>query len=136
MTLPELTEVLKAGNHSLVVGRGESVSVRDGRGVRDLFELLSDEGAPLSGAFVADKVVGKGAAALMALGNVAGVHALVISRTALDLLARCGVEVTYGEVVPHIINRAGTGMCPVEELCGGCDTPQACLVKIKEFLKS
>ena len=50
------------------------------RGVADLFRLLHEEPQLLRGAFIADKVVGKGAAALMVLGGVEGFFAGVVSR--------------------------------------------------------
>lgn len=50
------------------------------RGVADLFRLLHEEPQLLRGAFIADKVVGKGAAALMVLGGVEGLFADVVSR--------------------------------------------------------
>lgn len=49
------------------------------RGVADLFRLLHEEPQLLRGAFIADKVVGKGAAALMVLGGVEGLFADVVS---------------------------------------------------------
>ena len=82
------------------------------RGVADLFRLLREEPQLLRGAFIADKVVGKGAAALM-----------VVSRPALELLAGAGIAVEYTVVVPGIMNRAGTGTCPVEQLCAGRRRP-------------
>ena len=45
------------------------------RGVADLFRLLREEPQLLRGAFIADKVVGKGAAALMVLGGGEGLFA-------------------------------------------------------------
>lgn len=80
------------------------------RGVADLFRLLREEPQLLRGAFIADKVVGKGAAALMVLGGVEGLFADVVSRPALELLAGAGIAVEYTVVVPGIMNRAGTGM--------------------------
>lgn len=85
------------------------------RGVADLFRLLREEPQLLRGAFIADKVVGKGAAALMVLGGVEGLFADVVSRPALELLAGAGIAVEYTVVVPNIVNRAGTGTCPVEQ---------------------
>ncbi|MDE6528439.1 MAG: DUF1893 domain-containing protein, partial [Muribaculaceae bacterium] len=82
-----------------------------------------------------DKVVGKGAAALMVLGGVKTVYAAVISRAALQLLTDAGVDVSYSHLVSSIINRAGTGPCPVENLCRECLTPQECLPLIASFLK-
>ena len=93
------------------------------RGVADLFRLLREEPQLLRGAFIADKVVGKGAAALMVLGGVEGLFADVVSRPASELLAGAGIAVEYTVVVPGIMNRAGTGTCPVEQLCAGRRRP-------------
>lgn len=98
------------------------------RGVADLFRLLR-------GAFIADKVVGKGAAALMVLGGVEGLFADVVSRPALELLAGAGIAVEYTVVVPGIMNRAGTGTCPVEQLCAGAETAAECLPLIEGFMQ-
>ena len=116
-----------------MIAHGGSVAAYRGRGVSDLLRLLEEEPQALLGAFVADKVVGKGAAALMILGGVAAVHAEVVSRPALDLFAGTPVDVACGEVVPNIINRAGTGICPVERLCAGCLTAAECLPLIRDF---
>ena len=105
------------------------------RGVADLFRLLREEPQLLRGAFIADKVVGKGAAALMVLGGVEGLFADVVSRAALDLLAAAGKAVAYTVAVPHIVNRAGTGTCPVEQLCAGAASAAECLPLIEGFMQ-
>lgn len=88
----------------------------------------------MRGATIADKVVGKGAAALMILGEIKEVHADIISVPALELFKASPVTVTYDAVVPHIINRRGDGICPVEQLCATCSTPGECLPAISLFL--
>lgn len=70
----------------------------------------------------------------MALAKVREVYADVVSRPALDLLADSKISVSYGIVVPHIVNRTQTGWCPLETLCLDCLTPQDCLVRIEEFI--
>lgn len=105
------------------------------RGVADLFRLLHEEPQLLRGAFIADKVVGKGAAALMVLGGVEGLFADVVSRPALELLAGAGIAVEYTVVVPGIMNRAGTGTRPVEQLCAGAETAAECLPLIEGFMQ-
>lgn len=130
----DLIELLRHGNHSLAVACGDEVHTFDGRGVSDLLRLLEEKSTLLPGASVADKVVGKAAAALMALGKVQEVYAEVISQPAFDLLTANGIQTSYGTLVPHIVNRAGTGLCPLETRCMDCVTPGDCLVRIKEFV--
>ena len=104
------------------------------RGVADLLALLHGEPRFLRGAFVADKVVGKGAAALMSLGGVAELYTDVISTPARTLLEQNGITVTAGVESPNIRNRAGDGICPVETLCADCTTAAECLPKIEDFV--
>ena len=129
-----LVNILHEGNHSLVVG-GDTVSTYDGRGVSDLYMLSHEKPALLRGTAIADKVVGKGAAALMVWAGVGEVYADVISRPALDLLKDNGIQVAYATLVPHIINRAGTGMCPLETRCMPCSTLEECIEQIEAFVR-
>ena len=132
--MKDLIRILREGNHSLVVFKNKTTTY-EGRGISDLFRLLHQQPEALEGASLADKIVGKGAAALMALGKVKEVYADIISEPALKLLNQEGIRTTYGKQVPHIINRAGTGMCPVETRCMLCNTPSECLAEIKAFLE-
>lgn len=126
--------LLFAEKCSCVIRNGDSVRIFRERGVADLYRLLHEEPALLRGAFVADKVVGKGAAALMVLGGVEAIFADVVSRPALELLAGAGIAVEYTVVVPNIVNRAGTGICPVEQLCEGAESAAECLPLIEGFI--
>ena len=129
-----LMQLLEAEQCACVIRNGDTVRLFRRRGVRDLFELLHEEPALLAGAFVADKVVGKGAAALMILGGVRELQAGAISEAALALFAQSAVQVHCPTVVPHIADRAGTGVCPVETLCRDCRTAEECLPRIAAFL--
>lgn len=106
------------------------------RGVRDLYRLVSEEPEMLAGALVADKVVGKGAAALLACGKVSGVYAPVMSTPARELLEQNGVEVRCKQEVDHIENRSKTDWCPVEKLCRNLNTPEMCVKEIAKFIAS
>lgn len=134
MTLENCILMLRRLNCSCVIGNGKRMTFCSQRGVKDLLELLHTEPQLLDGAMIADKVVGKGAAALMVLGGVKSVYAGVISEPAIALLDDAGIALAYSERVPNIINRAGTGICPVEELCAGCATPEECLPLIEDFV--
>lgn len=119
---------------SCVIRNGGRTRIFRERGVKDLCRLLREEPELLRGAFVADKVVGKGAAALMIMGGVTEVYADVASLPALALFERAGVRVECGTAVPHIINRTRTGICPVEQLCADCATAEECLPRIEAFV--
>ena len=130
----DIIDTLHREGCSCVIANGDGVTMCHKRGVADLLHLLKTSPATLRGSFIADKVVGKGAAALMALGGVCEVYADVISHPATELLAKSGISVTYGKCVDYIINRAGTGMCPVETLCRECATAEECLTLIERFV--
>lgn len=128
-----LVALLDKGDTTLVVDNGR-VTTYTGRGVSDLHMLLTDHPRMLQGARVADKIVGKGAAALMILGGVKELYTPVISRLALNLLSGYDIKTTYDKVIDHVVNRDKTGWCPVETLCRDLATPKECLAAITEFL--
>lgn len=132
--LRNLTDILHQGRHSLVVANGTEIRTFDGRGVSDLFRLIEDDPQFMDGAVIADKIIGKGAAAIMILGKVRSIHTDVISTPALVLFRKYGINVRFVQEVPHIINRAGTGFCPVETLCRDCLTAEQCLPLIRKFI--
>lgn len=125
---------LHAEGCSCVILNGRGIHIFRERGVKDLFRLLHEEPALLERAFVADKVVGKGAAALMILGGVGSVFADTMSTPAAELFRKAGIPAECTTVVPHIINRTGTDICPVEKLCAACRTAEECLPLIAGFI--
>ncbi|MCM1109277.1 MAG: DUF1893 domain-containing protein [Clostridium sp.] len=133
--MDHLIKILHNGGHSLVADH-DKIRTFDGRGVSDLYHLLMNDSRFLQGAEVADKVVGKGAAALMIIGGVNALYADVISTPALKLLHESSIKVNFGKQVDHIINRKGDGICPVEMLCLHCATAQECLPLIENFMKT
>ena len=131
-----LISLLHEGVYSCVIMNGAEVRTFHKRGVADLFFLLENEPEFLQGALVADKVVGKGAAALMVLGRVKRVYTDVISIPALELFKTYGVEVTFGEKADRIVNRTKDGLCPVETLCLDLDSPADMLNEIRQFINN
>lgn len=133
--MDDLIEILHDGSHSLVVANGE-ICTFGGRGISDLYNILSEDPGFLQGAEVADKVVGKGAAALMIIGGISSLYADIISVPALELLHQSPIKIDFGKQVDNIINRKGDGICPVETLCIPCATAQECLPRITQFINS
>ena len=79
----------------------------------------------------ADKVVGKAAAFLYVLLGVKTVYAPVMSRGAIDTLERYDIQSLYDCSVDKIINRAGTGICPMEETVWDISSPEEALIAVK-----
>lgn len=129
-----LIDYLFTGKCSCVIRNGNEIRVFRERGVKDLYRLLKEEPAFLHGAFVADKVVGKAAAALMILGGVKEIFAEVISQPASKLFSRATVHAEYFLMVPYIINRSQTDWCPLERGCANAVSAEECLPIIENFI--
>lgn len=84
------------------------------KGIAPMMELLSEDDGILRGAAVADRVIGRAAAFLLEKGGAAAVYAGVISAHAKKVLKKSGIPFSFGKETPYIVNRAGTGMCPME----------------------
>lgn len=137
MTLEELKQTLSQGNHTLAIyDQDEQLHTYDNKGVRDLYTLLTTEPQVLKGAMIADKVVGKGAAALMIVGGIAELHTHIISEPAIKLLELSGIRYSFDEKVDHIENRDKTGWCPVETLCKDMPTAGQCVPLIANFIEN
>lgn len=106
------------------------------KGVADLFTLLTENPSFLKGGMIADRVIGRGAALLLLKGGISEVFAYVMSQSAYDLLCSAGVKTSCATLQPHIINRTGDGICPVEQLTQSTDSPDEAYILIKQFLIS
>ena len=101
------------GSYTCVVLSNDVEYTSYERGVKPLISLLETKRS-LAGAVAADKTVGAGAAHLYVLLGIRALWANIISESAKKILKDNGIEVFYGECVPHIINRQGNGICPIE----------------------
>lgn len=132
--MEEIIRLLQQEQCSCVISNGEIRLFRQ-RGVADLYELLQQEPAFLQGAAIADKVIGKAAAALMISGGVKEIYAGIISKPALNLLHKAGIEIRYKHLVDHIKNRDQSGWCPLETICYGIESAAEILPFIQEFIE-
>lgn len=135
MNMEEIIGLLHREQCSCVISNGETRTFRQ-RGVADLYQLLCREPEFLLGATLADKVIGKAAAALMILGGVKEIYAGVISRPALALLEESHIKISFSQLVDHIINRTHTGWCPLETICYEVKSAPEILPLIKKFIES
>ena len=134
MTDLEFAKDMLSQGHTCAAYNGTSFMFSDQRGVAPLLKWLEDK-RDLSEFSVADKVIGRGAAFLYVLLGAKNIFAHVISASALELLISHGIRISYDECVPRIINRAGTGVCPIEESLMNVNRADEALSIIKNTLK-
>ena len=113
--LEELKQILLDKNASLVVcyKNGEIKEYYQDR-IKDIKEILKQDRNALKDAIIADKVIGKVVASVLAVAGVKEIFASVISRYAIPVLEEHNIKYEYKEEVDYIINQTKTGMCPME----------------------
>ena len=135
-TRQDAIDTLHRENCSCVILKNEELTVYNGPGISDLLRLVKTEPDKLQGAFVADKVIGKAAAALLILGEVDSIYTDLISDRAIELLRKSPVKVSFSEKVSIIMNRSKDNICPMENVCSVVNSPQECYERINEFIES
>ncbi|MCC8094121.1 MAG: DUF1893 domain-containing protein [Tannerellaceae bacterium] len=132
--MEKLIKLLHEGNHSCVVGNFDEVYTFDQWGIADLYDMVKNKPCFLKDACVADKVVGKAAAALMILGEIKELYADVISLSAVIFLREAGIEPNFAQVIPFIWNQDKTDCCPLERMCSNEPSAQNILSMIETFI--
>ncbi len=123
----QMLETLNANSLSLLVRNHGITSHHNNRGVEDLLTLLQNEPERLKGAVVADKMIGKAAAAIMVVGGVKTVYTNLICTPARELFETAGVTVVAKEEVPQILNRDKTAQCPIDSRLNDALTAKECV---------
>ena len=113
--LEEVKQILFEKDASLVVcyKNGEIKEYYQER-IKDIKDILQEDETALKDAIVADKVIGKVAASILAVAGVKEIYAKVISKYAIPVLEENNIAYSYNEKVDYIINQTKTGMCPME----------------------
>lgn len=137
----EKTDLVKASSllleneYSCVICKGQELYTSRERGVLPLVQLLS-KGCLFQDSSAADRVVGKASALLLILAGVKSVYAPVMSESALYILSYYGIMASCDSCVPMILNRAGTGPCPMEEAVDNIKDPVQALKLIHRLIQS
>jgi len=125
--------ILQEGGYTCVLCKGDALRTSTKRGVAPLMALWEEQ-ADVACFSAADKVVGKATALLYRLLGVKAVYAGIISESALETLRLGDIETEYGALVPYIVNREGTGRCPMETATADLDDPRLAPTAIKSKL--
>jgi hypothetical protein len=99
----------------MILERGSLVISSEARGIKPLYTVYTS-GKRFDSALLIDKVIGLGAAGIAAQIGVKEVWTQVVSRPAKEFFEKCGIAIHYEKLTEHILNREGTGTCPVESI--------------------
>ena len=130
----QMLDMLNEQGLSLLVFNNGELTTHSNRGVQDLLQLISDQPERLQGAVVADKIIGKAAAAIMATGGVKEVHTNIICTPARKLFEAQGILVFAAEEVPMILNRDKSSMCPIDTQIADIERIDECVAVLQARL--
>ena len=122
-------------SHSICLCKGGAVLTDDGRGISPMMKFLA-EGRDLSGYSAADQIVGKAVAMLFLKAGICAVYGKVMSIAAKTLLESRGIPVRCDTLTERIINRQGTGICPMEEAVAHTDDIDTAYALLREKLRA
>ncbi len=131
--LTKAIDTLNSGTYTCVLCKDNTVYTSTERGVKPLIEWL-DGNIDLKGFSAADKVVGKAAAFLYVLLGVSEVYARVMSEAAIQVFTENGIAFQYDLSAKNIINRAKTGLCPMEQTVKEISSPSEALTAVRSKL--
>ena len=124
---------IRAGRAGLLVLQdGQIVFRSDSAGIRAALQLHDRQPQLLRGACVVDRIIGRASALVFADGGAAAVYGQVMSRAAQAELQARGIACRAGELVDGIVNRQGTGMCPMEQAVLNITQPEPALAALRQ----
>lgn len=117
-----------------VIRDGKIVHTANGRGISPLIALYESNPEQMRGALIVDKIIGKAAAMMIVLGGAKSAYGETMSESARDYLAAHGCEAGWGTLIEIVSNRAGDGMCPLENSVLSTDDPEIGYHILKETI--
>jgi len=119
---------------TLVLVLNEDIYKSSEKGIKSLLQLLNS-GKNYLNYSAADKIVGKAAAMLYKLLNVNDIYGEVMSIRAINFLEQNNINFKYKIKTNEIINRKGTGICPMEQTVLNIENPTEAKKLLENKLK-
>lgn len=122
--LEEAKRILEVEDCTCVALKGQNEYKSHERGIKPILQPLNEESSFFCGSFVADRIIGKSAALLLIKGKIAALYTRVLSEPAKKVLDQAKIPYFYDQLIPYVINRDKTGMCPMESSVLNIDDPE------------
>ncbi|MDD3094814.1 MAG: DUF1893 domain-containing protein [Candidatus Neomarinimicrobiota bacterium] len=119
----------------IAVKNGDILYRSQQRGIQPYFDALDRCGEALCACAVADRLAGKAAVHLALYIGAFALYTPMASGYAIHLAEAKDLIFEYERRVPHILNRKGDFMCPMEEAVLDIEDSQEAFVKLRETLR-
>jgi len=130
--LVEAKNLLEKERASLVLIReGQEPHIDFRSGLIPLWEAYRD--GNWSGGVLADRVIGRGAAFLAVDMELISIYSPLMSRGAVEIFKKWGIEFKYELQVERIRDRSGKGLCPMEALLEGIEESHTAIQRLNQF---
>lgn len=116
-----------------IVKNGKTIYTSKEKGIYPIYNAYKKMKDNLSGASIADRVIGKAAAMISDSVSISNLYTVIITEEALSILSDVNVE--YSKIVPFIKNRDKTDHCPIEKLSRRVKDTNELIKEIENFLK-
>ncbi|MFV0499697.1 MAG: DUF1893 domain-containing protein [Bacilli bacterium] len=124
---------IRENKSTLIIVNGQKLIVDENNfGVISLVKEYYNLKNSCSKLYIYDKLVGKGASLLIRDFDVKFVFAKTITNTAYKLLKDV-CEVKYDRIVPHILNRTHSDLCPIEKIANNYNKGEELYLELKKF---
>lgn len=108
---------LKEGNLSLVIAKNEKIIFETkASGLSGFLQAIKLLDKELPNSSIADRVVGRAVALLLAYSHVSAVFAVTISEEGIKVLKDNSIAYYFENCVQKILNSEGCDICPFEKL--------------------
>jgi hypothetical protein len=130
-------ELLGSKGVSLVIVKGGQTLFESSlSGIYGLLQAIEKLKKKMYGSSVADRVVGRAAALLLAYSRVNEVYAPILSREGLKVLEENRIKVEYLNLVQKILDKMGKKICPFERFSSEIKSPDQAYERLKEFAEN
>jgi hypothetical protein len=136
MNAAELLKQLdEEGKSLIIVNNGRTIFSSSEVGLAGLLKAIDIvDPRLLDGSIVVDRVVGKAAALIAISFGAKEIHAVLMSRPAIDVLRKNSKVFSHINIVDEIKDKSGLAMCRFEKIVSNIEDPKEAVRLLREAL--
>ena len=121
----------------IIMNQGVLIFSSSKEGMLPLLEVIEKiDASKLLDSIVVDKMVGKAAALLICIFKAKKLYTKIMSLKAIQVLDEYGIEYSTEKIIPDILNKFGTDICPFEKTVYDTNSPEEGYKRLQELAKN